>query len=912
MGLFTKSAHKMQTSQQITLTISRLALAIGIASSTLVPFSYARAEQPTAATTHGEQQAEFTIPAQPLNSALLRFAEQAGLQILLPTSGLLDGMQATPLQGRYPVNQALRRLIGNNPVDYQISATGQITLSKRANKGAAEQTIIIKAARIEHEGDWIYDQPRAISVISREQMDNRPARHAADMLEQSAGVYSSVSQQDPALSVNIRGIQDYGRVNMNIDGMRQNFQKSGHGQRNGQMYIDSELLSGVTIEKGATSGMGGAGAFGGIATFNTVSASDFIFPPTKEIGGRLHASTGDNGTQFIGSGILALGSETGDILVGASERHLGDYWPGNKGDIGDIRTSTSDVYNTGTTTSSLQNALKHTKVLDSNYTMRSRLAKIGWNLPANQRIQLSYLQTQTSTPSASMITAIYDEPGNTRSPYTLGWTSSGFSEAMSRSAALDYSLHPDNQDWLDFKAKFYYVDTNDDTDTYSTSTSTDNGYQARTQLRTYGFQAENTSHFHLPAIHSLQANYGLDIFYDKANSDSSKETMVGVTPAGNRTMASLFTNLTYEYDNWLRLESGIRYDRYRLRGNTSMNIWNIKNPCNERRVSSCTYQDVKSWDVDREEGKLSPTFGLGIKPGVEWLELFANYGKSWRPPAITETLTSGSAHSSATQYPNPYLEAERSRSWEVGFNIQKPDLFLADDRLVAKVNYFDTRVDNYSSLATNRMLPGYGELVSSGSAAYVNNLVKTRFRGLEYQLNYDAGTFYVDFTYTRIIGFNDFCAKVAYLGDKIKFGGEAYNWYPVEYENNTVACRYSTLKSTPFSNLNYLPSDRGSLTLGGRAFDRQLDFGMVLRYNRGYQDHSEVSSSGAVSAFYVADWPKYTLIDLYANYKVTDTLTLRGSIENVANRAYIVSYGDSLSYTLGRGRTIQGGVEYRF
>lgn len=57
-------------------------------------------------------------------------------------------------------------------------------------------------------------------------MDNRPARHAADMLEQSAGVYSSVSQQDPSLSVNIRGIQDYGRVNMNIDGMRQNFQKA--------------------------------------------------------------------------------------------------------------------------------------------------------------------------------------------------------------------------------------------------------------------------------------------------------------------------------------------------------------------------------------------------------------------------------------------------------------------------------------------------------------------------------------------------------------------------------------------------------------------------------------------------------------------------------------------------------------
>ncbi|KAA9000486.1 TonB-dependent hemoglobin/transferrin/lactoferrin family receptor [Affinibrenneria salicis] len=901
----------MQISQQITFSASQLALAIGLALSVFSQPCCARAETPAAGAPRSDRQAEFAISAQPLNSALLRFAEQAGLQVFF-ADVKLDGMQSSPLRGRYPIEQGLRQLIGGNPVNYQISPTGQITLSKPViSGGGAHDVITVRALSVAHEGDWIYDQPRAISVISREQMDNRPARHAADMLEQSAGVYSSVSQQDPALSVNIRGIQDYGRVNMNIDGMRQNFQKSGHGQRNGQMYIDSELLSDVTIEKGATSGMGGAGAFGGIATFNTVSASDFL-APGKEIGGKLHASTGDNGTQFIGSGILALGSETGDILIGASERHFGDYWPGNTGEIGDIRTSTSDVYNTGTTTDSLQDALKHTKVLDSNYSMRSRLAKIGWNLPANQRIQLSYLQTQTSTPNASMITAIYDDPANTKGPYTLGWKSSGFSEVMSRSAALDYSLQPDDQNWLDFNAKLYYVNTNDDTAIYSTSTSTDNGYSAQTQMKTYGLQAENTSYFNLPAIHNLQANYGLDIFYDKANSESTKETMVGVTPSGNRMMTSLFTNLTYSYDDWLRLESGIRYDRYRLRGNTSMNVWNIKNPCTERRKASCTYQDIMSWDVDRGEGKFSPTLGLGIKPGVQWLEFFANYGKSWRPPAITETLTSGSAHSSATQYPNPYLEAERSRSWEVGFNIQKPDLFLTDDRLVAKVNYFDTRVNNYASLATNRMLPGYGELVSSGSAAYVNNLAKTRFRGLEYQLNYDAGTFYVDFTYTRIIGFNDFCAKVAYLGNKIEFGGEAYNWYPVEYEDNSVACRYSTLKSAPFSNLNYLPSDRGTLTLGGRAFDRQLDFGMVIRYNRGYQDHSAVSSSGAVSDFYVADWPKYTLFDLYANYKVTDALTLRGSIENVANRAYIVSYGDSLSYTLGRGRTIQAGLEYRF
>lgn len=39
---------------------------------------------------------------------------------------------------------------------------------------------------------------------------------------------------------------------------------------------------------------------------------------------------------------------------------------------------------------------------------------------------------------------------------------------------------------------------------------------------------------------------------------------------------------------------------------------------------------------------------------------------------------------------------------------------------------------------------------------------------------------------------------------------------------------------------------------------------------------------------------------------------LRGSVENATNRAYVVSYGETLGNTLGRGRTVQGGIEYRF
>lgn len=168
-------------------------------------------------------------------------------------------------------------------------------------------------------------------------------------------------------------------------------------------------------------------------------------------------------------------------------------------------------------------------------------------------------------------------------------------------------------------------------------------------------------------------------------------------------------------------------------------------------------------DVDRREQQLSPTLAIGIKYGVQWLEFFGNYGKSWRPPAITEVLATGSAHGHGWILPNPFLAAEHSKACEAGINIQHSNLFSEQDRLMAKMAYFDTRVSNYINLELSKTKP----LLGSGSfanATYINNLLATRFRGLEYQLSYDMVFFYTSLNYTRMIGVNNFCSKRAWLG----------------------------------------------------------------------------------------------------------------------------------------------------
>lgn len=101
-------------------------------------------------------------------------------------------MQAAALNGSMSVEQGLRRLIGGNPVAFRPQPQGQIVLSRlptaNGDGGAlALDSLTVLGAGGINANDWVYDEPRSVSVISREQMDNRPARHAADILEQTTG-----------------------------------------------------------------------------------------------------------------------------------------------------------------------------------------------------------------------------------------------------------------------------------------------------------------------------------------------------------------------------------------------------------------------------------------------------------------------------------------------------------------------------------------------------------------------------------------------------------------------------------------------------------------------------------------------------------------------------------------------------
>lgn len=75
-----------------------------------------------------EQSRWFDIPASPMESALLVFSEQAGVQILVDAR-LTQDLSAPAVSGYYPTNQVLHRLIRGSELKPRVVARNTVVLS---------------------------------------------------------------------------------------------------------------------------------------------------------------------------------------------------------------------------------------------------------------------------------------------------------------------------------------------------------------------------------------------------------------------------------------------------------------------------------------------------------------------------------------------------------------------------------------------------------------------------------------------------------------------------------------------------------------------------------------------------------------------------------------------------------------
>ncbi|MES1155944.1 MAG: TonB-dependent receptor plug domain-containing protein, partial [Pseudorhodoplanes sp.] len=196
----------------------------------------------------------------------------------------------------------------------------------QAQSAQTLDTITVVATKTEEKA---IDALAPVSVINQSTIQMIDPKRVNELFYNVPGVTAQERGDSPETSINIRGLQDFGRVAVLIDGARQNYQRTGHNA-NGSFYLEPELLAGLDIVRGPTANIYGSGAIGGVASFRTKDVKDIV-RPGERWGTQAAGSFGDNSGRAMGSAFT--GGHVGqnvDVMVGATTRTQSDYFAGHQ------------------------------------------------------------------------------------------------------------------------------------------------------------------------------------------------------------------------------------------------------------------------------------------------------------------------------------------------------------------------------------------------------------------------------------------------------------------------------------------------------------------------------------------------------------------------------------------------------
>ena len=213
-------------------------------------------------------------------------------------------------------------------------------MNARAQIGAAPvqslDTITVAASKTEERA---IDALAPVSVVTLEQIQGLQPNRLSDIFYNIPGVSVQERGDDPATVINIRGLQDFGRVAVVVDGARQNYQRTGHNA-NGSFFLDPELVGGVDVVRGPTANIYGSGAIGGVVSFRTKDINDVV-RPGERWGVDMTGSGGTNSARGLGSIFGGVRADPNvDVFGGAVYRTQGNYKDGNGTEIGNTGNET--------------------------------------------------------------------------------------------------------------------------------------------------------------------------------------------------------------------------------------------------------------------------------------------------------------------------------------------------------------------------------------------------------------------------------------------------------------------------------------------------------------------------------------------------------------------------------------------
>ncbi|MBN9217715.1 MAG: TonB-dependent receptor [Mesorhizobium sp.] len=862
---------------------------------------------------HGQsaQQTAFNIPAGPLPGALASFGRQARLQVTyLPQ--IAAGKRSPGVSGAATPGAALARILQGTGLTYAFTGAGTVTISDRVAAAHApgvaggDGTTLDQISVIAGGGnpaDEPYKTAAPTSYISGETIERFRGSSPADIFRGTPGVMSGEARNGAgSIDVNVRGMQGMGRVNVTVDGAENSLQVyQGYQGISNRSYVDPDLLGGVDITKGSDAASYG---IAGTVAMRTLNASDIV-DEGKRFGLRLkggfgtntsspvagatsgyaisndwggwptvkEAATGLNRPSFLtptsgsGSVVAAVQEEDFDLIAGYAYRKQGNYHAGKYGPVANPvhLGPTPFCYSNGTCVPSfdykdyvenagLANYRAGEEVLNTQLETQSWIAKGTWRFGDGQSLEFGYtgFRSEAGDKLASALASV-------ASPATQAAQTSG---TRLDTGTLRYRLNPEDNDLLNLSANLWMTNLqlrNPARNAYGNRPVwLSKDFRPGSNTIMWGGEISNKSKF-VTDYGQLDFTYGMTYRKEDTNPSAYTEEIEGWLNLrdAERQEAAGYIKTAYKPVDWLTLNAGLRYSQFWLH--------------DRRKTANSPFQ--LNTKPDRNDGGMSPSIGVTVEP-FDGTQFYVNYSNALRFPSTFESV------SAFTIIPNPNLGPERSSNWELGMNFHRNGLLSETDAGMVKFGYFNWDVKNYIARAY-RSFQGDG-YVWQGMQVY--NIDRARFSGLEFSGRYETGGFTADLAANYYLDV-EFCQLNSACDAKSMYGDYATNQVPPKYSVDlTLTQKFIEDKLTLGGRVSYI---------GPRAIG-----------------HGQVTTQGLGQFISQVKWDPYTLVDVFADYKLTENLTATARIENLFDRYYVDPLG--LVTEPGPGRTFYGSLTAKF
>ncbi|MEN5274872.1 TonB-dependent receptor [Stenotrophomonas lactitubi] len=365
---------------------------------------------------------QWRIAAGPLDQALTAFGQQSGLNVAVDAR-LTRGLRSPGVQRAESVDAALSQLLAGTRLTFQRDADGVVLrhAPARDNDGARQiGTLRVGGEASEGASPWgladadaVYRDSGSRVHLDRQQLERFRGQSIGDVLAGAVGVHTGDVRNGGALDVNIRGLQGQNRVPVIIDGGQQAIDVyRGYAGVQQRSYLDPDLVSAVSIEKGPSLAANAASAIGGVVHMETLTADD-ILDEDQPWGLRVRAGVADNSIDrthvfkqvargndnrnslrdprdWNGSVAFAQRGEDWQFVAAYARRRQGNYFAGRNGAdrYDDQHLSSGGTGMTSQPVSSIYHP--GDEVLNTHTDNESVLLKFVWTPNPDQQLELSH------------------------------------------------------------------------------------------------------------------------------------------------------------------------------------------------------------------------------------------------------------------------------------------------------------------------------------------------------------------------------------------------------------------------------------------------------------------------------------------------------------------------------------------